>query len=207
MYTITRKIAMVCLAVVFSVLVYGCLGGDSQQASTPSTDSPDMVMTPTTVDLGMVSDGLTITPGAHTILPGRTANAGDATFSCPEEGDPEEAEICEVVVADDGTATSAGGMATAMDSAAGMAKLAASSTVDLGMVTTGLIIETGAFTLQPGDMSDKYDVTFTCPAGGLRCVVTVVLNSDGTQSVTSEGGVATAAVSAAGLAKLAVQLL
>ena len=43
MYTITRKIAMVCLAVVFSVLVYGCLGGDSQQASTPSTDSPDMV--------------------------------------------------------------------------------------------------------------------------------------------------------------------
>ena len=52
-------------------------------------------------------------------------------------------------------------------------------------------------------MSDKFDVTFTCPAGGLRCVVTVVLNSDGTQSVTSEGGVATATVSADGLTKLA----
>ena len=208
MYTIIRKLAMVCLAVVFSVLVYGCGGGGSEQASTDSTDmvvtptdspdSTDMVMTPTTVDLGMVSDGLTITPGAHTILPGRTANAGDATFSCPEEE-----EICEVVVAVDGTVTSAGGMATAMDSAAGMAKLDASSNVGLEMVTTGLIIETGAFTLQPGDMSDKFDVTFTCPAGGLRCVVTVVLNSDGTQSVTSQGGVATATVSADGLTKLA----
>ena len=43
MYTITRKIAVVCLAVVFSVLVYGCGGGDNQQASTdtPSTDTPD----------------------------------------------------------------------------------------------------------------------------------------------------------------------
>ena len=43
MYTITRKIAVVCLAVVFSVLVYGCGGGDSKQASTdtPPTDSPD----------------------------------------------------------------------------------------------------------------------------------------------------------------------
>ena len=33
MYTITRKLAMVCLAVVFSVLMYGCGGGGSDQAA------------------------------------------------------------------------------------------------------------------------------------------------------------------------------
>ena len=213
MYTITRKLTMVCLAVVFSVLVYGCGGGDSKQASvetptvetptveTPTVETPTVetptVETPTVVDLSTVSVGLTITPGAHTILPDRNANAGDATFSCPEEG-----EICEVVVADDGTVTSTGGMVTAMDSAAGMAKLDASSPVDMEMVTTGLIIQTGTFTLQPGGMSDQFDVTFTCPVEGLRCVVTVVLNSDGTQSAMSKGGVATATVSDDGLAKL-----
>ena len=58
-------------------------------------------------------------PGTYSIQPGETADAGDATFTCPAEGSP-----CEVTVADDGTATSVGGMATAMDSAAATMKLA-----------------------------------------------------------------------------------
>ena len=59
MYTITRKLAMVCLAVVFSVLMYGCGGGGSDQAAGETPDSTDgtdgMVMTHP-VDTATVSD-------------------------------------------------------------------------------------------------------------------------------------------------------
>ena len=131
MYTTTRKITMVCLAVVFSVLVYGCGGGDSKQASTepPPTDSPDgtdgMVMTnPVVTDT--LTDGLTIMPGTYSIQPGETADAGDATFTCLAGG-----SSCEVTVADDGTTvTSTGGMATAMDSASATARLAVMAAED-----------------------------------------------------------------------------
>ena len=142
MYTTTRKITMVCLAVVFSVLVYGCGGGDSKQASTepPPTDSPDgtdMVMTPETptVDMSMVTVGLIIPAGTFTILPGESRDQYDATFTCPAEG-----MSCEVTVADDGTATSVGGLATAMNSVPGNAKLAVENPVDTGDVTVGLTI-------------------------------------------------------------------
>ena len=63
-------------------------------------------------------------PGTHSIQPGETADAGYVTFTCPGPGGPS----CDVTVtmADDGTTTvtSVGGMATAMDSAAGTMKLA-----------------------------------------------------------------------------------
>ena len=49
----------------------------------------------------------------------KTADAGYVTFTCPAGG-----PACDVTVADDGTVTSVGGMATAMDSAAGTMKLA-----------------------------------------------------------------------------------
>ena len=107
MYTLTRKLSVVCLTVVLSFLVYGC-GGSSKQA------------TITDVSTDMVTAGLTPDPGTYTIQPGGTATAGDVTFACPEEG-----SSCEVTVADDGTVTSAGGMATAMTSASAAARLAA----------------------------------------------------------------------------------
>ena len=111
MYTLTRKLSVVCLTVVLSFLVYGC-GGSSKQALI------------TDVSTDMVTAGLTPDSGTYTIQPGGTANAGDVTFSCPAEGAP-----CEVTVAEDGTITSppgsAPGMATAMDSASAAARLAA----------------------------------------------------------------------------------
>ena len=107
MYTLTRKLSVVCLTVVLSFLVYGC-GGSSKQA------------TITDVSTDMVTAGLTPDSGTYTIQPGGTANAGDVTFACPEEG-----SSCEVTVADDGTVTSAGGMAMAMTSASAAARLAA----------------------------------------------------------------------------------
>ena len=88
MYTITRKLAMVCLAVVFSVLAYGCGGGGSDQAAeTPDgTDGTDGMVMTHPVNTDMVSDGLTIMPGTYSIQPGETADAGDATFTCPAGG-------------------------------------------------------------------------------------------------------------------------
>ena len=107
MYTLTRKLSVVCLTVVLSFLVYGC-GGSSKQALI------------TDVSTDMVTAGLTPDAGTYNIQPGGTANAGDVTFACPDEG-----SSCEVTVADDGTVTSAGGMATAMTSASAIARLAA----------------------------------------------------------------------------------
>ena len=111
MYTLTRKLSVVCLTVVLSFLVYGC-GGSSKQVSI------------TDVSTDMVTAGLTPDSGTYNIQPGETATAGDVTFACPAEG-----SSCEVTVteADDGstTVTSAGGMATAMTSDSAVARLAA----------------------------------------------------------------------------------
>ena len=85
-----------------------------------------------------------------------------------------------------------------MNSAAGNAKRDASNPpVDTSDVTVGLMIEAGMFTIQPGGNMDAGDATFTCPAGGVPCVVTVADNG----TATSVGGAATAMNSAAGNAK------
>ena len=108
MYTLTRKLSVVCLTVVLSFLVYGC-GGSSKQA----------LITDVSTDL--VTAGLMPDPGTYTIGPGGTANAGDVTFSCPAGG-----PTCKITVASDGTIMSvegsAEGMATAMDSDFAIAK-------------------------------------------------------------------------------------
>ena len=107
MYTLTRKLSVICLTVVLSFLVYGC-GGSSKQALI------------TDVSLDMVTDGLTPNSGIYTIQPDGTAPAGDVAFGCEGEGSP-----CDVTVADDGTVTSTGGMVTAMDSDSATERLAA----------------------------------------------------------------------------------
>ena len=122
MYTITRKLAMVCLAVVFSVLVYGCGGGSNEQAMMPDTDSPGMAMPHPVGTEGL----LTRMPGSYTIPAGENSGdeAGDVTFTCPSDG-----PSCDVTVADDGTVTSVGGMATAMNSTAAELRLALANLV------------------------------------------------------------------------------
>ena len=211
MYTIIRKLTMVCLAVVFSVLVYGCGGGGSEQATTTTMmDGPGM---PHSVSTELVTAGLTIMPGTYNIPSGETADAGDATFACPAEE-----SACEVTVElnADGTTTttSLGGMATAMNSAAADERIAeeedrlaalraVENSVDTSTVTVGLVINPGTFTIEPGETSDRHDATFTCPAGEVACVVTVEFNADGTTTTTSLGGAATAMNSAAGAMKLA----
>ena len=108
MYTLTRKLSVICLTLVLSFLVYGC-GGSSKQALI------------TDVSLDVVTPGLRPEPGTYTIQPGETANAGDVTFGCLAGG-----PTCKITVASDGTIMSvegsAEGMATAMDSAFAIAK-------------------------------------------------------------------------------------
>ena len=110
MYTLTRKLSVVCLTVVLSFLVYGC-GGSSKQALI------------TDVSTDMVTAGLAPDQGTYSIQPGKSATAGDVTFACPPEGSP-----CEITVDDDGNivmSPSAEGMATAMNSVSAIARLAA----------------------------------------------------------------------------------
>ena len=76
---------------------------------------------PNDVDLDDLMEGFTtITPGTYNLNPGDTLDVDDATLTCPSSG-----LACEIMVADDGTVTSAGGMATAQNSmAANTSKMA-----------------------------------------------------------------------------------
>ena len=133
----------------------------------------------------------------------------DATLTCPPGGVP-----C-IVTADLSasgvtTVTSAGGAATATVSATGNMKLADTNPVDRSSVTAGLTaITAGRYTIQPGEFVDAGEVTFTCPATGVRCVVTVTADLDednketGTSTVSSVGGTARATDSSIGKVRLA----
>ena len=119
MYTLTRKLSVVCLTVVLSFLVYGCGGSSSKQA----------LITDVSLDMVTAADpDLKPAPGTYSIQPGKTANAGDVTFAC-DAGGPS----CEVTVDDDGNivmSPSAEGMATAMVSASAAARLLAEDELD-----------------------------------------------------------------------------
>ena len=233
MYTITRKLAMVCLAVVFSVLVYGCGGGSSEPTveTPPPEDGMPMAMpseaekleaerlaelraVKNDVVINSITVGLRIKPGTYTIPADDDMDLWDATFTCPAGEVP-----CVVTVEQnyDGTntVTSIGGAATATVSVRGTSKLDATGPVDMSMVTAGLTeITEGMYPLQPGGNMDAGDVTFSCPVVGVPCTVTVTVTDDvdaddektgtTTTTVTFLGGMAMAADSAAGKVKLAV---
>ena len=218
MYTLTRKLAVVCLAVVLSVLTYGCGGGSSKEtAEMPTTDTGgmDTVMTPHTVDTTTnVSPGLTITPGTFTIQSGYTADVGDVTYECPAD----DGLACDVTATADGV-TSVGGAATAMNSAVGQAKAdeaaklvenerleemrlaalrAVINDVNTDSVLVGLTITPDVYNIDQGETADAGDATLRCLSGEVACIVTVA--ADGT--VKSVGGAATAEVSIEGIVKL-----
>ena len=134
MYTLTRKLSVVCLTVVLSFLVYGCGGSSKQALITEVTD--------------MVTEGLMPEPGTYTIEPGGTAYAGgDVSLDCPPGGPP-----CEVTVADDGTfvmSTSAEGMVIAMNSASAAARLLAEEERD----TANMNLETAQGALATANMN------------------------------------------------------
>ena len=71
------------------------------------------------VDMGDIAEGYGPTPGTYDIVPGEMADAGNVDFSCSMA-----AEVnCMVIVADDGSVTNTGGMASAAQSEAGIAAI------------------------------------------------------------------------------------
>ena len=193
MYTITRKLAVVCIAVVLSVLMYGCGGGDNKQVEMmmPPTDG-DGMGTPHDVDLTMVMAGTTIMPGTFSIQPDASRVVDSVTFTCPAGG-PQ----CDVTVNADGTVMSDGGAATAMST-----EVVTGANPVMG-VTPGLIVALGRYLIEPGETADAGDVIFTCPEdGGLSCDVFVAEDADGNTFVRSIGGTAMAMDSEDGTEKL-----
>ena len=123
MSTLSKKLVALLAVIIFSMAMYGCGGGGGSSGPTAMPDPDPMPMpdpdpTPHTVDL---SD-LTVAAGDYEVPAGGTLDVGagetEVTFSCP--GDT----ACMVTVADDGTATSTGGAATAALSAAAMQAIA-----------------------------------------------------------------------------------
>ena len=206
MSTLTRKLTVVCLAVVFSALMYGCGGGDSKMASEGPVITDEPAPAPATV---MIDQGLTIASGTSMIEAGTMWVTGEVAFTCPEDG-----PSCTITVADDGTVTSAGGMATAEPSTAGALKLAQlDETVNdldvMVLMNDGLEIMAGEYTLGYGETMDAGDVAFACLPSiiGLGCAVTVAETEDDegniiSTSVTYVGGEPTATASTAGNTKL-----
>ena len=181
MYTITRKLTLFCLAVILSVLAYGCGGGSSTDTAM-NGDDPDAPPISHTVITDLVVPGLTITPDTYTIQPGKTADAGDATLRCRDGG-----EVCVVEVVDNDNVTSTGGMAEALLSKYGILKLYAENEVNTTELAMGFdTIPDGTETIQPGKNMDIGDANFACPSDGVRCMVRK--DEDG---VTSVGGMAT----------------
>ena len=71
------------------------------------------------VDMGGIAESYGPTPGTYDIAPGEMADAGNVDFSCSMA-----AEVnCMVIVADDGSVTNTGGMASAAQSEAGIAAI------------------------------------------------------------------------------------
>ena len=73
--------------------------------------------------------------------------------------------------------------------------------VDTSGIHADAMVEAGTFTITAGSSTTRGDVTYSCPAGGDDCAVSVAANG----STTSTGGTATAANSATFQAKLDVE--
>ncbi len=131
----------------------------------------------------------TVTAGSYEIQAGESSDAGDVTFSCPAGG-----AACAVTVADDGTVMYDGGLPTvAASQAATTAQVSAAFLAADKAGNEYNTVTAGSYEIQAGESSDAGDVTFSCPAGGAACKVTVA--DDGT--VTYEAGVPTVAASQA----------
>ena len=147
-------------------------------------------MVPEDVDLSSVTAGYMAGAGTVQMAARQSVVHGDVEFTCAA-GDADCAVTVEVGADGTVTATSAGGMVTAMNSAAYNTRITPMA-VDLAPVTAGFMAQAGTVTITAGQSAIHGDVEFTCAAGGDDCGVTVEVGADGTVSATSTGGMVTA---------------
>ena len=155
-----------------------------------NSDAYNTRITPMAVDLAPVTAGFMAQAGTVTITAGQSAIHGDVEFTCAGGGDD-----CGVTVevGADGTvsATSTGGMVTAMNSDAYNTRITPMA-VDLAPVTTGFMAGAGTVQVAAGQSVVRGDVEFGCAAGGADCQVMVMVDANGGITATSTGGMVTA---------------
>ena len=183
-----RYMTAIAAAALIAVAVSACGGGGGGNGPTPPPPPPPPP--PTDVDLSRATSGFMANAGTVTIEAGQSTDHGDIAFACATGGDD-----CEVMVMVDSggaiSATSTGGMVTAMNSDA-YQRAVTPMTVDLSNVTPGFMADAGTVTIEAGQSTVHGDIEFTCTAGSDDCVVTTRVAADGTVSADSTGGMVTA---------------
>ena len=155
-----------------------------------NSDAYTTRITPMAVDLAPVTAGFMAGAGTVQVAAGQSVVHGDVAFTCAAGGTD-----CEVVVMVDAnggiSATSTGGMVTAMNSDAYTTRITPMA-VDLAPVTAGFMAGTGTVQVAAGQSVVHGDVEFTCAAGSADCEVVVMVDANGGISATSTGGMVTA---------------
>ena len=163
--------------------LFGCGGGSGPQTG---GDQP----IPEDIDLSSVTAGFMALAGIIQVPAGQSADHGDIAFSCAAGG-----AACEVTVTVDVngaiSATSTGGMVTAMNSDAYTARITPMA-VDLAPVTAGFMASAGTVQVAAGQSTVHGDIEFSCAAGGADCEVMVTVDANGDITATSTGGMVTA---------------
>ena len=125
-----------------------------------------------------VTSGFMAGAGTVQVAAGQSAVHGDVEFTCAAGG-----ADCTVAVevGADGTvsATSTGGMVTAMNSDAYNTRITPMA-VNLSPVTAGFMAGAGTVQVAAGQSVVHGDVEFTCAAGDADCTVAVEVGADGT---------------------------
>ena len=173
MYTITRKLAMVCLAVVFSVLVYGCGGGGNGQADMVGTDS----MPTTAEQLKLALESLAAAEEAKD-----AAVAAEATAVAAQEAAEDDASLA--VAAQEAAVAAQEKAQNALDDLNEALEVVNSIVVELAMGYRD--VDLGVQMIEPGDpVSVGEGIEATCT--GSLCVLITKLEA-GERNYTSLGG-------------------
>ena len=110
---LTRSLLAACSIVALSAVMYGCGGGGGDPAPVDETDmetrpAPEPMDVANPDGLMYLSNDMMPSAGELMIPAGGSSTSGGVTYSCAAGGDD-----CTVTIADDGSATSLGGMVTA----------------------------------------------------------------------------------------------
>ena len=181
--TLMKSSTVLSMVALLALSACGGGGGDG-----PETGGGQMM--PENVDLSNVTTDFMAGAGTVQVAAGQSVVHGDVEFTCAAGG--ADCEVMVEVGADGGiTATSTGGMVTAMNSDAYNTRITPMA-VNLSPVTAGFMAGAGTVQVAAGQSVVHGDVEFTCTAGGADCTVAVEVGADGTVSATSTGGMVTA---------------
>ena len=184
-----RYLAAIAATAVLALGLYGCGGGGGDGPMTMPPDDGGGTI-PEDVDLSNVTTDFMAGAGTVQVAVGQSAVHGDVEFTCAAGG--ADCEVMVEVGADGGiTATSTGGMVTAMNSDAYNTRIRPMA-VNLSPVTAGFMAGAGTVQVAAGQSVVHGDVEFGCAAGGADCEVMVMEDANGDITAISTGGMVSA---------------